>query len=367
MKIPLDAYRVHDISGILTPALAFYPTHVDANIQATLALTGGPERWRPHIKTIKAEFLMQRLLMRGVTDWKCATPLELEAACEAGARDVLLAYPVVGASAARVLEIAGRYPEVRISVLVESVPAIARWRDAGVGIFIDLNPGMDRTGADPLDISRVIEMAREAGESFRGLHYYDGHIADSDLAERERKAHAAYDHLMDLIRGLEAVRIAPGEVITSGTPSFPYAMTYTPFAKAGFVHRISPGTVVLSDLSSLGQHPESYGYRPSALVLSSVVSHPTPDRATCDGGHKAVSADAGVPTCSVIGHPDLEPLKPSEEHLPLLARNGTRPEVGQVLYLLPRHICPTVNLFDRALIIENGRVTGVEPVTARGH
>ena len=89
---------------------------------------------------------------------------------------------------------------------------------------------------------------------------------------------------------------------------------------------------------------------------------------TCDAGHKAVSADAGVPTCVVIGHPDLVPLKPSEEHLPVEVTNGARrPEIGETLYLVPRHVCPTVNNFDDALIVETNQVIAVERVTARGH
>ena len=88
---------------------------------------------------------------------------------------------------------------------------------------------------------------------------------------------------------------------------------------------------------------------------------------TCDAGHKAVSADAGVPTCVVVGHPELMPLTPSEEHLPLTRRmRSGRPQVGEALYLLPRHVCPTVNNFDSALLVRDGQITSVEKVSARG-
>ncbi len=61
------------------------------------------------------------------------------------------------------------------------------------------------------------------------------------------------------------------------------------------------------------------------------------------------------------------PLKPSEEHLPIEISGGTVPAIGELLYLIPRHVCPTVNNFDDAVIVEHGRVVGVKPVTARGH
>jgi D-serine deaminase-like pyridoxal phosphate-dependent protein len=51
----------------------------------------------------------------------------------------------------------------------------------------------------------------------------------------------------------------------------------------------------------------------------------------------------------------------------LVEMGATPPAIGETLYLVPRHVCPTVNNFDAALIVENGREIGVERVTARGH
>ena len=97
---------------------------------------------------------------------------------------------------------------------------------------------------------------------------------------------------------------------------------------------------------------------PAVLVVSRVVSRPHEGIVTCDAGHKSVSADAGVPTCVVVGHPELTPLGPSEEHLPMKAAS-TGPEVGEELYLLPRHVCPTVNNFDCALLVRDGQIEAV--------
>ena len=103
-------------------------------------------------------------------------------------------------------------------------------------------------------------------------------------------------------------------------------------------------------------------------MLAAVVSRPRPGRATCDAGNKSVGADAGVPTCAVIGHPDWVPARPSEEHLPIdLPPRAAPPALGAQLYLLPRHICPTINNFDAAVIVAGGRALRMEPVTARGH
>jgi D-serine deaminase-like pyridoxal phosphate-dependent protein len=364
-------YLIESAPELLTPALAIYPDIVDSNIAATLRLLGGDaNRWRPHVKTAKLGFIMRRIAERGVAQAKCSTTLELAAACDAGIADVLLAYPVVGANAARVREIAEQHRGARISVLVENPAQVSGWKGTRIGIFIDVNPGMDRTGIEQDRLSGILDIARAAeaaGLEFRGLHYYDGHISAQDLREREAQAHRGYDRLMQIASEMTRAGFHVGEVITSGTPAFPCAASYQPFRNADFVHRVSPGTVVYCDMTSPTQLPAEWGYQPAAVVVATVVSHPKADYLTCDAGHKAVSADAGLPTCELIGRPDLAPLKPSEEHLPIKVNGGVRPEIGEALYLVPRHVCPTVNNFDDALIVEGNRVVAVERVTARGH
>ena len=60
-------------------------------------------------------------------------------------------------------------------------------------------------------------------------------------------------------------------------------------------------------------------------------------------------------------------MKPSEEHLPIAVPEGVElPAIGEILYLVPRHVCPTVNNFDDAVMVRGGRIAGVERVAARG-
>lgn len=363
----LDGYRIRGADHILTPALVVYPEQVHANIQAALSIMGGDaNRWRPHLKTAKMAWVVRQLLAHGVQQFKCATTAELRMACAAGAPDVLVAFPLVAAHVQRVREIAGEFPGCRISVLVENAEQTALWHGSPIDFFIDVNPGMDRTGIQQDHLASIVELSRGAGAKFRGIHYYDGHVTAADPREREREAHAGYGQLLEIVRALETAGIPPGEVITSGTPALPCSLSFEGLRTARFTHRASPGTIVFNDSSSLAQLP-GYGFRPAALVLSSVVSHPAEGRVTCDAGHKAVSADAGVPTCSVLDHEDWTPLKPSEEHLPISVPSSAVPAIGEQLYLLPRHICPTVNLFDEALLVQNGEIAGAQPITARGH
>jgi D-serine deaminase-like pyridoxal phosphate-dependent protein len=272
----------------------------------------------------------------------------------------------MGANAARVREIAAAHPDRRISALVEGPDQLDEWRGSSVGVFIDLNSGMNRTGIAEDRFEEVrgfVSQVLGSGLQFRGLHHYDGHIHNAD-ASAAGIARGGYAKLIELIAYLKKNGIEVEEVITSGTPAMPHALAFAGFNGGTFVHRVSPGTIIYNDRSSLKELP-GYGFVPAALVLSTVVSHPLANRVTCDAGHKAVSADAGVPTCEALGWPGVVGLKPSEEHLPLEV-TGEMPARGELLYLLPTHVCPTVNNFDRAVIVRGGKVESIEPVSARG-
>ena len=360
MNLPnLQDYAIEDAGTIPTPALVIYADRVDANIRAVIRQCGGDaDRWRPHVKTAKARDVMARYLLHGVTHFKCATTKELRVLLELGAPDVLLSFPVVGATAQRVRALAAAHQDSRVSVLIETVDHLAPFARSGLGVFVDCNPGMDRTGRDPSNVdalAALVTAIRESDCEFRGLHWYDGHLHGLDMEQRESVAHAGYDRLAELIRALGTRRVSVGEVIVAGTPAAPCALSYARWDAMAPNVQISPGTVVYNDSTSLAQLPAAWGLTPAALVLASVISHPRGGRFTCDAGHKSVSADAGVPTCAVLGHADWTPSKPSEEHLPVdCAQQDDVPAIGTPLLLLPRHICPTVNNFDEAILVREG-------------
>src|SRR5262249_9035359 len=287
------AFHVAETPGILTPALLIDRDRVQHNIGTTLNLLGGDSnRWRPHVKTAKLGYIMRMLVDSGVCQFKCATSLELSGACQAGAKDVLVAYPLVGANAARVRQIAEQHRGVAISVLVENQSQVEQWRGTSVSVFIDVNPGMNRTGISQDQTAAILRLSQaiaSSGLQFRGLHYYDGHLSKFGNAERCTQAHHGYERLMLIVNALATLGIDVPEVITAGTPALPCSVSFPGFTKAPFVHRMSPGTVVYCDTTSLAQLPPEYGYLPAAVIMTRVVSHPAPGMITCDAGHKAVS------------------------------------------------------------------------------
>ena len=365
-RYKLADYVFEGAKEILTPALVIYPDLVNTNIQATIQRLGGvPDRWRPHVKTAKLAYVMKQFMNSGIRNFKAATTLELRILCELGARDVLLAYPATGYCRERVAQLAIQHPNTRVSFLVDSIEAALAWKNKAAGWFVDIDTGMGRTGIPLRDALEALKILGTS-ESFRGLHFYDGHIRRDGLRENVNDATKGYAGLVELIKQLRDCDIEIPEVVTSGTATFGAAFDYSPLRDCGSIHRVSPGTVVYCDVNTLTEFPVDCGYVPAALVLTTVVSKPGHDIVTCDAGHKTVSADAGVPTCAVLGHPEFEPQTPSEEHLTIKLNGGVCPRVGDQFYLVPRHVCPTINSFDEALLVRSGAVIGIERVSARG-
>ena len=171
----------------------------------------------------------------------------------------------------------------------------------------------------------------------------------------------------NIVHELQAAGLDVGELITSGTPAAPYALTYRAFRNGSLLHRVSPERWCLTTRPVLNNfQPNAAMCRPDYYF--SVVAVLLHEICHVRRGTQSVSADAGVPTCSVVGKPHLKPLKPSEEHLPIESLSDDNiPSIGDKLYLVPRHICPTVNNFDQALFVVDGQIRAIEPVTARGH
>ncbi|MDA1266203.1 MAG: alanine racemase, partial [Planctomycetota bacterium] len=312
---PADYALPEDLTrDLLSPTLVVWLDKVRANVAAVIDTLGGePDRWRPHVKTTKLPQVWRELMAAGVRHFKCATTREarhllatLDGAGLEG--DVLLSHPLVGPNLRALANLAEDHPRQRVSVLVEEPTVVLEVPDC-LGLFVDVNPGMDRTGIPVAESHRVLEAVRATGDRLRGLHFYDGHHHQLGTARREA-VHAGYDQLVDLIEGLHADGVQIEEVVTAGTPAFLSAAQHWALRRLDeTTHRVSPGTVVFHDARSEEQNPE-FALDPAALVFTRVISRPRDGRVTCDAGSKSVAAEAGDPCAVVLGHPDLEACTP---------------------------------------------------------
>jgi len=351
-----------DRDDLGTPALAIHGPTVRANIVRILDAVGDPACWRPHLKTTKLPEIWSMLIDAGIDRFKCATTREMETLLSITPDvDVLLAHNPSPAALKRVGELAASHPAARLSVLVEDEQGAAELPE-GVGAFIDINSGMNRTGIPIGQQERIMMVALACGERMRGIHFYDGHIRDGSEDVRRDRAHAGYDELLQI----DAILNGVDEIITSGTTTFVHALSHARLV-ATLRHSVSPGTVVFHDaLSQRMPEISRLELEPAAAVLAHVVSRPTEEIFTLNAGNKSIASDAGDPCCVVLGHPRFIPLHPSEEHLPMRSLDKELPERGELLVLIPEHICPTVNLARYAILLEEGRTT-VTRVVAAGH
>lgn len=331
-----------ELDVILSPALILYLDKVRRNL-ATLVecADGDPDRLRPHVKTSKVPRVWAEFVRHGIRHFKCATTREaahlLETLDEEGVEgDVLVAYPHVQPALRALGQLAMRHPRQQLSVLCEDPGSVDEIPPA-LGIFVDINPGMNRTGLEREERPAMRRIAAAAGPRFRGVHHYEGHVHCGPPEERRAVCHGLYHELMAIVHELEGDGHETAEVVTSGSPSFVPALGYEPFRELAGRHRVSPGTVVYFD-ARCEEDMSEVDFVPAALVLSRVISHPTPTSITVDAGSKALAAEAGDPCALVLAHPNLVARRPSEEHLPLDVVSGDRPPRGTPLLLFPRHV-----------------------------
>lgn len=348
-----------------SPSLLVYADRIEENLRRMIAVVGDPSRLRPHIKTHKLPQLVARQAQLGVVKVKCATIAEAEMAAGAGAKDVLLAMPLVGPNIARLLALMRACPHVAFAALADDASAAAAVGRAAsaakatVEMLLDLDVGMHRTGIAPGPEAAGLyrRLAATPGLRVGGLHAYDGHLRQRDLAERTAAVEAAFAPVDALAAELRRTGLPVPRLVYGGTPTFRVHAR-----RAGV--ECSPGTCVLWDAGYSSALPD-LDFLPAAVLLTRVISRPAAHRLCLDLGHKAVASEMAPPRAIFPALPDAKAVGHSEEHLLLETARATEFPVGSVLLAIPWHVCPTVALHDRVHVVRDGRAVEEWLVVAR--
>lgn len=358
-----DWYRIDNLDQLDSPALVVYRERVQQNIREAVGQVRDVGLLRPHVKTSKITEVCRMLQEAGITKFKCATIAEAEMLALIRAPDVLLAYQPVGPKVARLAALVRQYPHTRFSCLTDNPEAATRLSDRfaqqglSLDVFIDLNVGMNRSGLPPADAPAFFQQLEQLPAlRVEGLHAYDGHIHDPDITPRNRKAAAVFEEVFRLAARLEKIAERPLRIVAGGSPTFAF-------------HRersveCSPGTFVFWDWGYHQLLPEE-PFRYAALVITRVISVVNATTLTLDLGHKSVAAENPLPRVHFLNAPGAAPVSQSEEHLVVKVPDSSRYHTGDVLYGVPVHICPTVALYDTAVVIEGHQATGRWKVIAR--
>jgi len=337
-RSPNEKYALPE--GAATPCFVVFEDVVRANLRRTIEASGGASRLMPHVKTHRAAWIVRLFTAHGVTNFKCATPAEVELLLGAGASHVVWAYPTPNrANIRRVVEAAGRFPDARVAGMADGWTSLEAWESAltdapeNVRLRIDLDPGMGRSGIALTE--EAVELSRRAHATgrFDGWHYYDGHNR-GPVQGRQEAVGRMSDRLDRFLRDAAEAGV-PGDVVAGGSYSFN-------LWRHPSISYVSPGSFTYSSTQHENELPE-LGWEPAAFVLASVVSVHE-GTATLDAGAKAISPDK--PLKDRFRGPGRIILM-NEEHCVIEASDLS---VGDQVYLLPGHACTTAYLYDRALV-----------------
>lgn len=358
-------YEIQNINEIDSPALVVYPDRILENIHEMIRVAGSPASLQPHVKTYKMAEIVEMQMQLGITKFKCATIAEGEMLGIAGAEKVLLAYQPVGPKVKRLLELTQKFPKTQFAALVDNVAAAKTLSEtfakAGqvLDVFLDLDVGMHRTGipANEKAFSLYLFCKAFKGINPIGLHAYDGHLRETDLKLRKSKCDECFQQVEALASQIETLEGKKPAIIAGGTPTFPI------HAKRQNVLS-SPGTCLLWDWGYATLFPDQ-AFQFGALVVCRIISKTGTDQICVDLGHKSIASEQAFPRVHFLNLPNAKQIGHSEEHLVLQVENNTDLEIGKVLYGVPKHICPTCALYEKAFVVKNGSVEKEWRIVAR--
>ncbi len=345
-------YKINDTDKLSTPALIFYPHRILMNLERMVEMVGDSNRLRPHIKTHKCPEIVRMHFQFGIYKFKCSTIAECEMLASLNVPDVLLAYQPAGPNLDRLGALMEKFPKTVFSCLcddqeiADGLNNIGRGLGKTIPVYVDLDVGMHRTGIEPGD--EALALCKKITSShhllLKGIHAYDGHIRDASLVDRTIHCDAAFQKVTDFQNLLKEHDISDLTIIAGGSPTFPM------HARRDHVE-VSPGTIILWD-KGYDDLLEGLDFLFGAVLATRVISKPSTNRICLDIGHKAISAEHQKPPL-IMEVKDFKLVGHSEEHMVLEVANNGSFKVGQILYTVPHHICPTVALYDTALVVRD--------------
>jgi 3-hydroxy-D-aspartate aldolase len=360
------------VEEVPTPALLVDAAALERNLERMAAHARAKEvALRPHTKTHKSPLLAKRQIEHGAIGVCAAKVSEAEVMIDAGIDAVLITSPVVTRDKiARVVELARRSRGLQMVIdhpaAASSLSEAAQAAGVVVGVLIDLDPGIRRTGVEPgapaLELLRAV--ARLPGLRFDGLQAYAGHVMHvTGWEERRKRSLQALERCLETKSLMEREGFEVGVFTGGGTGTFDIDCDVAAFTD------LQVGSYLFMDCGyrRVGDRDSEVfdAFEPSLFVASTAISQPAAGLITVDAGYKALATDSGVP--------DLRDITGvvynwgGDEHGILMLQAPSRPIVlGDQVVLIAPHCDPTVNLYDVYHPYRDGRVEELWPVAARG-
>jgi D-serine deaminase-like pyridoxal phosphate-dependent protein len=327
-----------------------------ARIQAACDAAGVAHR--PHIKTHKNPMLAQMQIAAGARGITCQKLGEAEIMADAGIDDILISYNLLGdEKMARLGALQGK-ANVTVaadnSVVVADLPKAAAASGRTLSVVVECDTGRKRAGVEtPTEaVALAREIAGSKGLQFAGFMLYPTETGWAD-------AQKFFD---EALAGMRAHGLDATIVSTGGTPN----LKNLGKLKGATEHRF--GTYIYNDRMQVAAGVATWD--DCALhIYSTVVSRAAADRGILDAGSKTLTTDTGGLEGHglILEHPEAKIARFAEEHGFLdLSRSNTRPNVGDVVRIVPNHVCVVVNMMDEVVMVRGEEIIGALPVAARG-
>jgi D-serine deaminase-like pyridoxal phosphate-dependent protein len=365
------------ISELDTPAVLIDLDRMERNIrraQEQCARHG--KAMRPHIKTHKMPQIARMQMEAGAMGITCAKLGEVEVMLEAGLKEILLAYPIVGeAKLQRLVRLA---QEANLTVAFDSPEvaegisrAVGRYGEGSgreIGALVEIDTGMGRCGIAPGP--EMVALCRKVcdlpGLRFRGLMTYQGWVRGTE-AERAAQLREENDRLKRVRDDLAAAGIAIEEMSGGSTPTLFQSHLLEP------VTDNRAGTYVFNDVNTVSTGSVTWDDCAMCIAVT-VVSTAVPGQIIVDGGSKTFTSDRPAFTEGgevthgyVVEDPELQFVKMNEEHGYVKRDRSTKPHrIGDRLHIIPNHVCVAINMHDEVYAHRGGEVVETWRVAARG-
>jgi D-serine deaminase-like pyridoxal phosphate-dependent protein len=310
---------------------------------------------RPHMKTHRSLEVARRQLQLGAVGLTCQKLGEAETMVDGGVDDVLISFNLLGAGKLeRLAELMG-HATIRVTAddpaLLPGLASAAQAAGSELGVLVDCDTGLGRTGVPAPEAAAALaaEVAGTDGLRFDGLFTHPAPPgAAAFLAEAAARC---------ADRSLEVPTVSAG-----GTPTMWDAAALRPT-----VTEYRAGTYVFNDLNTVASGAARLD-DVAFTVQSTVVSRPALDRAVLDAGSKALAADAGRDGGHglIVEAPGSRIGKLDEEHAYVTVAAGDELDLGQVVSVVPIHVCVVTNLYDELVVARGGEPVERWPVDARG-
>jgi D-serine deaminase-like pyridoxal phosphate-dependent protein len=358
-------------NSLPTPCIVIEAAIVRRNIERMAAYTCSKGLGlRPHTKTHKSTRLAAIQLNAGAIGLTVAKAGEAKIMAQA-TDDLLMAYPPVHPGRCQELAELARRKSVRVGidsiVAADSLAEAAREAGSMIGILVDLDVGHHRTGVqspgESLELARQI--ARLSGLRLDGIMFFPGHLSHGPPeanVEGLSKVSAVLDEVLSLWKrnGFAATIVSGGSTPTAFQSHVVRGVT-----------EIRPGTYIFNDMNGVRCGSATLEDC-AARIRTTVVSAAVPGQVVLDAGSKALTSDRCGPAPEsghgyVLEYPQARIAKLSEEHAQVdITGCEAAPKIGQVVSVIPNHICPCINLQDSVWWQEPGEQPQAIPVEARG-